>query len=194
MEERTEERATELVAGILKENLVLRRGSCYFFSCTLCPRLLRGEGQLSGQMREYVYTYFEMVTHSSGLLVAVITAAAAAKQLWTQRCKTAFGGRGRGWGRVVWQHGMGEPAFSDMGRRHEGEGWIRPLCLIGSCDRLFVRLILVENNRENTSGPWGAKAKGRQDVLVITSLSSQTSLYLDYAVALLETRHSLGAF
>lgn len=81
MEERTEERATELVAGILKENLVLRRGSCYFFSCTLCPRLLRGEGQLSGQMREYVYTYFEMVTHSSGLLVAVITAAAAAKQL-----------------------------------------------------------------------------------------------------------------
>lgn len=47
-------------------------------SCTLRPKPPRGERQLSGQMRECVCTYFEMVTHSRGLLVGVITAAAAA--------------------------------------------------------------------------------------------------------------------
>lgn len=51
-------------------------------SCTLHRKPPRGERQLSGQMRECVCTYFEMMTHSRGLLVAVITAAAgAAKQL-----------------------------------------------------------------------------------------------------------------
>lgn len=194
MEERTEERATKLVAAFLRRTLSFEEEAAIF----LAAPFVQGCWEVRGSCQD---KWGNMCTHTLKWWLTQVASLLLLLQLL--QLQNNFEPRGvrlllevgiEAGGELFGSMGWGEPAFSDMGRRHEGEGWIRPLCLIGGCDRLFVRLILVENNRENTSGPWGAKAKGRQDVLLITSLSSQTSLYLDYAVALLETRHSLGAF
>lgn len=85
-------------------------------------------------MRECVCTYFETAAHLRGVLFAVITAAAAAKQLWTLRSEADFGSRGRGGGEILATQIMRTYVHRPG---PEQDWWIRVFCLLSSDFRLL---------------------------------------------------------